>query len=311
MVLGLGLTAPLLQLGYTGQSMRTALQARDSVAGFLAQPVQSRPEHPVRPDGAEVRYEGVTFGYDDSRRVLHDITLSCRPGTVTALVGPSGSGKSTLARLLPRFHDVDEGRVTLGGADVRDIEPARLYTETGFVLQDAHVLRTTVRDNIRLTRPDADDAEVVRAARAARIHDRIERLPRGYDSVIGEDAHLSGGEEQRLTIARALITDAPVLVLDEATAALDPDSEAAVQDAISALVVDRSLLVIAHRLHTITGADTVLVLDAGRIVERGTHDELLAAGGTYRELWDRQQRIRSHEPDPAAPAGAGAGQVTR
>lgn len=302
LVLGIGLTAPLLQLGYTGQAMRTALQARDSVTRFLQQPVQSRPERPVEPRGSTVRVDGVSFGYDEVRDVLHDITLTCRPGTVTALVGPSGSGKSTLARLLPRFYDVAGGRVSVGGADVREIAPSRLYSEVGFVLQDAHILRTTVRDNIRLTSPDATDAEVERAARAARIHDRILRLPRGYDSVVGDDAHLSGGEEQRLTIARALVTDAPILVLDEATAALDPDSEAAVQDAISALAVDRSLLVIAHRLHTITGADAILVLDGGRICERGTHDELLPAGGRYRDLWERNERAR---------AADGTGRVAR
>ncbi|OSY40828.1 MULTISPECIES: ABC transporter ATP-binding protein [Pseudonocardia] len=311
LVLGLGLTAPLLQLGYTGQSMRGALQARDSVVRFLQQPVQPQPDRPVQPVGSVVEYAGVSFGYDDTRRVLHDISLTCRPGTVTALVGPSGSGKSTLARLLPRFHDVDDGRISVGGADVRDVATAALYAEIGFVLQDAHVLRTTVRDNIRLTRPDADDEQVEQAAVAARIHDRILRLPRGYDSVIGADAHLSGGEQQRLTIARALVTDAPILVLDEATAALDPDSEAAVQDAVSALAVERSLLVIAHRLHTVTGADTILVLDGGRITERGTHDELLSACGTYRDLWVRQERVRERSPEPVVSGEPGAAGVNR
>jgi ATP-binding cassette subfamily B protein len=307
LLLGLGLTAPLLNLGFTAQFLRDADKARRSLRQFFAQPVMPQPSQPVSPDGHTVQLERVDFSYDGAQSVLRDIAASCAPGTVTALVGPSGSGKSTLARLVPRFYDVQAGSVSLGGADVRQIAAARLYAEVGFVFQDAYLLRASVRDNIRLTCPEATADQIEGAARAAQIHDRIQRLPRGYDSVIGQDAHLSGGEAQRLTIARALLTDAPILVLDEATAFADPDSEAAIQTALSALAAERTLLVIAHRLHTVTGADQILVLDSGRVVERGRHADLVQAGGLYQDLWRRHRRMRSdQEAETGRPVGATA-----
>jgi ATP-binding cassette subfamily B protein len=299
LLLGLGLTAPLLQLGFTAQFMRNATKARESLTAFLGTEPMAQPEVPASADGSRVDVTDVSFAYDGGHDVLHDIVASCAPGTLTALVGSSGSGKSTLARLLPRFYDVSGGSVSIGGADVRHLAAAELYAQVGFVFQDAHLLRTTVRDNIRLTRPDAAQADVERVARAAQIHERILRLPRGYDSVIGDDAHLSGGEAQRLTIARALLTDAPTLVLDEATAFADPDSEAAIQKALSALAAERTLLVIAHRLHTITGADQLLVLDGGRIVERGTHAALATSGGLYQGMWERYEAGRTAAPTSA------------
>lgn len=293
LLLGLGLTAPMLQLGATSQFLRNATKARGSLAEFFRTPPITEPADPAEPAGTDVALRDVSFGYDHDHRVLHEIAARCEPGTVTALVGASGSGKSTLARLVPRFYDPTAGTVEIGSTDVSTIAGRRLYADIGFVFQDAYLLRASIRDNLRLTRPDADDAAVERAARAAQIHHRILRLPRGYDSVIGSEATLSGGEAQRLTIARALLTDAPILVLDEATAFADPDSEAAIQLALSRLAAGRTLLVIAHRLHTITGVDQLLVLDAGRIVERGTHDQLATAGGPYQALWEQYQRARS------------------
>ncbi|WP_314451029.1 ABC transporter ATP-binding protein [uncultured Microbacterium sp.] len=288
-VLGLGLTAPFMKLGASGQFLRNASKARRALSAFFALPPVSQPPAPQTTEGADVAFDDVSFSYDGEHRVLHDVAAACAPGTVTALVGTSGSGKSTFAKLVPRYYDVDAGRVAIGDVDVRDLRSRELYRDVGFVFQDVQVLRASLRENIRLSRPDATDAEVEQAARAAQIHDRILRFERGYDAVLGDDANLSGGEAQRVTIARALLADAPVLVLDEATAFADPDSEAAIQKALSTLAADRTVLVIAHRLHTITGADQILVLDAGRIVERGTHAELVAANGRFARMWAEYQ----------------------
>ncbi|MER6914514.1 ABC transporter ATP-binding protein [Streptomyces sp. NPDC000594] len=220
------------------------------------------------------------------RAALHEVSLTCRPGTVTALVGPSGAGKSTLAKLLLRFHDVTGGAIRVGGADIRDLAPDELYRTVGFVLQDVQLLHGTVADNLRLGRPDATHEELVAAATAAQIHDRILELPGGYGATVGEEAQFSGGEAQRLAIARALLADTPVLVLDEATAFADPESEARIQDALSAVAAGRTVLVIAHRLATIVGVDRIAVLDGGRVTETGTHRELLAHGGTYARMWE-------------------------
>jgi ATP-binding cassette subfamily B protein/ATP-binding cassette subfamily B protein IrtA len=290
LLVGLGLGSSLLSLGYGAQALRAA-----GVAAQRLHDLQQTPELSTgAPEAAEpasapaglVRFEGVGFGYRSGHDVLRDIHLELAPGTITALVGPSGSGKSTLAKLLPRFYDVGSGRITIGGRDVRDFPSEELYRTVGFVFQDVRLIRGSIRENLRLARPDADDAALERAARAAQIHDRIVALPRGYDSELGVDATLSGGEAQRLSIARALLADTPVLVLDEATAFADPESEAAVQDALAVLVAGRTVLVIAHRLHTITGVDRILVLERGRLVEQGDHASLVTAGGAYQRLWE-------------------------
>ncbi|WP_433577926.1 ABC transporter ATP-binding protein [Nocardia brasiliensis] len=289
LLVGLGLGSSLLGLGYGGQALRAA-----GAAALRLHELQQTPElttgTATAPVGDEeqgvVRFEAVGFGYRSDHQVLRDLDLELRPGTITALVGPSGSGKSTLGKLVPRFYDVDSGRITIGGRDIRDYSTEELYRTVGFVFQDVRLIRGTIRENLRLADQDADDAALERAARAAQIHDRIMALPRGYDSEIGVDASLSGGEAQRLSIARALLADSPVLVLDEATAFADPESEAAVQDALAVLVAGRTVLVIAHRLHTITGVDRILVLENGSIVEQGDHQGLYQAGGTYQRLWE-------------------------
>ncbi|MGW5728850.1 ABC transporter ATP-binding protein [Nocardia beijingensis] len=290
LLVGLGLGSSLLNLGYGAQALRAAAVAAQRLYDLQQTPELSTDAHAS--DAAQsapaglVRFEGVGFGYRSGHDVLHHIDLELAPGTITALVGPSGSGKSTLAKLLPRFYDVGAGRITIGGRDIRDFSSEELYRTVGFVFQDVRLIRGTIRENLLLARPDADDAAVEKAARAAQIHDRIVALRRGYDSEIGVDASLSGGEAQRLSIARALLADTPVLVLDEATAFADPESEAAVQDALAVLVAGRTVLVIAHRLHTITGVDRILVLERGRLVEQGEHASLVAAGGTYQRLWE-------------------------
>ncbi|MEV0293157.1 ABC transporter ATP-binding protein [Nocardia sp. NPDC050710] len=288
LLVGLGLGSSLLGLGYGAQALRAA-----GAAALRLHELRQTPElssgTTVATDPAPsvaVRFERVGFGYRTDHEVLRDIDIELAPGTITALVGPSGSGKSTLAKLLPRFYDVGSGRITVGGRDIRDHSTEELYRTVGFVFQDVRLIRGSIRENLRLARPDADDAALERAAVAAQIHDRIVALPRGYDSEIGVDATLSGGEAQRLSIARALLADTPVLVLDEATAFADPESEAAVQDALAVLVAGRTVLVIAHRLHTITGVDRILVLEHGTVVEQGDHASLRDAGGTYQRLWE-------------------------
>jgi ATP-binding cassette subfamily B protein len=295
LLLGPAVAAPMGVVGPRVQQTRAGQAAAVRITELLNAPTLPEPTTPALPEGYHVSLRGVSFSYDGHTDVLSGVDLDLTPGTVTALVGPSGSGKSTLASLLPRFHDVTAGTVTLGGADLRDIPATELYRRVGFVLQDVRLLRASVADNIRLGRPDATDEEVERCARAARIHDRVTEMPDGYATEIGTAVTLSGGEAQRLSVARALLADAPVLVLDEATAYADPHSEALIQDALSALAAGRTLLVIAHRLSTIRSADRIVVLEDGRVTEQGRHDDLLAAGGRYAALWEAQRSPGSDE----------------
>lgn len=285
-ILGLGVLAPVFALiGFFSQL------AYLSSGGNLVREVMELATldddtaDGVPADGA-LELRDVAFSYGD-RRVLHGVSFRAEPGTLTALVGPSGAGKSTIASLVARFWDVEEGAVLVGGVDVRAMSNATLTRHVSVVFQDTFLFDDTVAGNLRVARADATDAELEAACRAARAHDFVSALPQGYDTPVGEHgARLSGGERQRLTIARAILADTPVVVLDEATAFTDPENEAAIQEAIASLVEGKTVLVIAHRLSTVVDADRILVVDGGRVVEEGRHDDLVAAGGTYARLWD-------------------------
>jgi len=282
-----GICAPLLLLHTLLHDLGGATGAAQRVQALMKTPVLETltVDQQQVPANQEVRVENVSYAYGEGHQALSNISFTLEPGTVTAIVGSSGSGKSTIARLLLRFFDPSEGRITLGGADLRQIESTELYRRIGFVLQEVRLINASVRENIALGRPSASQQEIEDAARAANIHDRILSLPRGYDSVVGEDAQLSGGERQRVSIARAVLLDPPILVLDEATAAADASNEVAIQDALSRFAQGRTLLVIAHRLDTIMHADRILVLENGAIVEQGNHASLLAEQGRYARLW--------------------------
>ncbi|MGW3974360.1 ABC transporter ATP-binding protein [Streptomyces ardesiacus] len=291
LAVGVGLPSTVMQAAQLGYAFRDAQLGATHIGRVLAEPGLPEPEHSTVPDSPRIAFENVRFAYDDGGTpALDGISAVLEPGTVTALVGPSGSGKTTFARLIPRFWDVTAGRITLGGVDIRQIPTRELLSRVAFVFQDVVLLRATVRENIRLGRPEASDEEVETAAHAAQIHDVVMALPHGYDTVLEDgEGELSGGERQRVTIARAILQDSPVVILDEATAHADPHSEARIQEALSALGKGRTLLVIAHRLHTVAGADQILVLDGGRIVEHGTHTQLLEHKGLYARLWNSQQ----------------------
>jgi ATP-binding cassette, subfamily B, bacterial len=282
---------PLMGLLNTGVSVVSSLALFQRVFEYLDLPVEvDEPADPVDVDLAQVRgrvrFEGVGFTYPGNVvPALHGVDLDVPAGTTLALVGETGSGKTTLASLVARLFDPTEGRVTIDGVDVRRLRLADLPEVVGVVSQETYLLHATVRENLRYARPDATDGEIEEAAKAARIHDLLVSLPEGYDTVVGSRGHrFSGGEKQRLAIARTLLRNPRILVLDEATSALDTETERAVQQAFDTLAEGRTTVTIAHRLSTVRHADQIVVLDHGRVQERGTHDSLLAEDGRYAAL---------------------------
>jgi ATP-binding cassette subfamily B protein/subfamily B ATP-binding cassette protein MsbA len=247
-----------------------------------------------------VSFENVSFGYEPDRAVLHDLWLEALPGQTVAIVGATGAGKSTLISLVPRFYDPWQGRITIDGIDLRDLQLRSLRQKIAIVLQEPFLFPMTIAENIAYGRPDATDAEIEQAAKAANAHGFIERLPEGYQTVIGErGATLSGGERQRLSIARALLKDAPILILDEPTSALDAETEHLLLEALERLMRGRTTFIIAHRLSTIRNADRIIVLKDGAILEQGSHSELLASGGEYH----RYVKLQTHGVRSDLPVG--------
>ncbi|MFH9071281.1 ABC transporter ATP-binding protein [Streptomyces alboflavus] len=291
-----GLFRPAVSLLSTGVQIQTSLALFQRIFEYLDLPIDiTERDDAIRLETVkgEVRFENVSFRYDGQGAALLDgIDLTIPAGGSLAVVGPTGSGKSTLSHLVPRLYDVTGGRVTLDGVDVRDLDFDTLARAVGVVSQEAYLFHASVAENLRFAKPDATDEELHDAARAAQIHDHIASLPDGYDTVVGERGHrFSGGEKQRLAIARTILRDPPVLILDEATSALDTRTEHAVQQAIDALSANRTTLTIAHRLSTVRDADQIVVLDSGRMAERGTHGELLDRGGRYAALVRRDARL--------------------
>ena len=292
----------LARIMFASSGTMMADTAMGRIATITDAPELTVPEHPKTPQGNRVVFNDVTFTYNGAASpALEHVSFTAEPGQTTALVGPSGGGKTTAASLIPRFWDASSGSVTVGGVDVREIDPHTLMDQIAFVFQNTRLFKASILDNVRFARPDATREEVAAALEAAQCRDILDKLPNGMDTLIGsEGTYLSGGEQQRVALARAILRDAPIVVLDEATAFADPENEALIQKAFAALTKGRTVIMIAHRLSTIVGADKIVVLDEGHVAEEGTHEALVNAGGLYARMWKEyneavQWKIQSGE----------------
>ncbi|PUA36715.1 ABC transporter ATP-binding protein [Paenibacillus elgii] len=291
LIMAPGISAPMFKIMNISSSLRDINEGVERIDRILAEEPVKEPENPKKPDAYDLTFHSVSFSYGTEGRssrseALSDISFNARQGKVTALVGPSGSGKSTVANLIPRFWDVSQGSIRIGGVDIREMASADLMNTVAFVFQETFLFYDTLYNNIAVGRPGASPEEVYAAAKAAQCHEFIGRLPQGYNTLIGEGGvYLSGGEEQRIAVARAILKDAPILVLDEATAFADPENEYEMQLALKQLMQGKTVIVIAHRLSSIRDADQIIVLNAGRLEEQGTHDGLVAANGLYSRMW--------------------------
>ena len=293
LIFSLALPAPFFKLLYVSQGLQKAVQSVENMDRILNEKPLTEPESGLEVEHYDIGFHDVTFSYNkiqdneaSENNALSHISFTAKQGTTTALVGLSGSGKSTLSLLIPRFFDPDEGSITIGGVDIKQMKSEYLLSLVSFVFQDVFLFKQSILDNIKIGKPDADLDEVIAAAKAAQCHEFIEKLPDGYQSVIGaKGLHLSGGEMQRLAIARALLKNSPILILDEATSFADPENEYKIQLALKVLMRGKTVIMIAHRLSTIKDADQIVVLDKGRIVEKGTHEQLIDKHHTYYKMW--------------------------
>lgn len=287
-IIPIGIIAPLIKLAFGSEQLTIIASNLQPIKDFLAIKEQSRPEKEVKLDDSSYSFEKVSFAYDQSKEVLHSVSFKTQPGTMTAIVGPSGSGKSTIAKLMAGFWDATSGVVRYGGKDVKEIPFKQMMNEISYVAQDNFLFDKSIRENIRMGNPKATDMQVENAAKAANCHDFIMQLPNGYDTPAGDAGdRLSGGERQRITIARAMLKQSSVVILDEATAYADPESEAQIQEAVARLVKGKTLIVVAHRLSTIQNAQQILVVNQGEIVAKGTQQELLDDCSLYKTMWEQ------------------------
>ena len=285
----------LARIMFAASGMMLASTALGRIAQVMGAPAMEITDNPQVPKDNSVAFRDVSFTYDGAEiPALDHISFSVEPGQTVALVGPSGGGKTTAASLIPRFWDVSSGCVEVGGVDVRQTDPHVLMDQVAFVFQNTHLFKASILENVRAARPEATREEVLSALSAAQCGDILDKLPDGADTMIGtEGTYLSGGEQQRVALTRAILKNAPIVVLDEATAFADPENEALIQKAFQKLTEGRTVVMIAHRLSTVVGADRIIVLDSGRVAEQGTHKELLEAGGLYSRMWaDYQQAVK-------------------